>query len=731
MASSPYVTAVGGTDFTWSFVDTPYTNYWNTSNNADLSTAKGYLPEVPWNSTCANPLMLNVFPSETSTESLCNDAYSDPTFYTLAKISAGSGGYSHCTTPSGTTSSTCSGGYAKPSWQTGTGVPADGKRDLPDVSLFASAGFGSVINGSAILFCYAESSPEATCDYTNPDYVIYQEIGGTSASSPLMAGIMALIVQKTGSAQGLANPVLYKLYASQVAAGTACDSSTDTNASTCVFHDISQGTISQICVSGDPNCVTETSGDQFGLLAGYAATKGYDEAVGLGSLNVNNLVKNWISTAGSPAITLSPTSATFPSTIVGSTSATTATFTAKNTGTAPVTFTNIEITGTSYTSYSGSSTCSTTSSLAVGASCTVTVSFKPTATGTLTATLNIVDNAGTQSASLSGTGAAASTYTLSLSPAALTFASTTVGSTTAAQVITIKNTGTAAVTLTSETITGANATSFVKSATTCGTSLAAAASCTVSVEFKPAAAGSLTGSLSIADNATGSPQLVSLQGTATAPSTPTVTLSPASIAFPTTIIGTTSDEQIVSLTNTGSTAVTITSFALGGSNPTSFEQLTTCGSTLAASASCSFYVAFKPSATGALTATLNVADTASGSPQKVTLTGTGAPAPSVKLSATSLSFPTTKSGSTSAAQSISLTNSGTAAINLTSISLAGTNPTSFQEVTNCGATLAAGASCTVYIAFSPTSTGALKATLSVVDNGASSPQSVALSGTGD
>ena len=109
--------------------------------------------------------------------------------------------------------------------------------------------------------------------------------------------------------------------------------------------------------------------------------------------------------------------------------------------------------------------------------------------------------------------AATAAPAVTLTPTSLAFASTVVGSTTAAQVVTIKNSGTATLNLTSETITGTNATSFIKSATTCGTTLAAAASCTVSVEFKPAAAGALKASLSIADNATGSPQAVTLAGT--------------------------------------------------------------------------------------------------------------------------------------------------------------------------------------------------------------------------
>ena len=429
-------------------------------------------------------------------------------------------------------------------------------------------------------------------------------------------------------------------------------------------------------------------------------------------------------------VSLSPTALTFASTTVGSTTAAQA-VTIKNTGTGTVTLSSETITGTNATSFlKSATTCGTT--LAPAATCTVSVEFKPAATGALTASLSIADNAtGTpQTVSLTGTGAAASTFTVSLSPTALTFASTTVGSTTAAQVVTIKNTGTGTVTLSSETITGTNATSFLKSATTCGTTLAAAASCTVSVEFKPAAAGALAASLSVADNATGTPQTVALHGTGAASTTPTVTLTPASIAFPVTVVGATSDYQVVTLKNTGTIAVTVSSITRTGTNLTSFVDLSGCGTSLAAGASCSIFVAFKPAAAGALTATLNVADNATGSPQKVTLTGTGSAAPSVKLSVTALAFPTTTHGTASEALPVTLTNAGTATLDLTSIAITGTNPTDFIQVNDCAATLAPAASCTVYVAFTPATAAAFTAKLTITDNGSASPQSVTLTGTG-
>jgi hypothetical protein len=252
----------------------------------------------------------------------------------------------------------------------------------------------------------------------------------------------------------------------------------------------------------------------------------------------------------------------------------------------------------------------------------------------------------------------------------------------------------------------------------------------VSVEFKPAAAGALSAALAIADNASGSPQLVKLSGTGVATATPTVTLTPTSIAFPATAVGATSDAQIVTVKNTSTVTVTISSITVGGTNATSFEEIGTCGTSLAAGASCSLYVAFKPASAAALTGSISVADNATGSPQKVTLTGTGTAAPSVKLSTTSIAFPTTTHGTTSTAVPVTLTNGGTSTLTFTSITLTGTNPTDFEALNTCGATLAPAANCVVYVAFKPAAAAAYSAKLTITDNGASSPQSVALSGTG-
>jgi hypothetical protein len=514
-ASSPWVTAVGGTEFTWQNFRT---TYWSATNSAtNLSNALGYIPEAPWNGTCTSQLYLDRLWQPqlgfTTLEQVCNNMVGLG-YENFVTVTGGSGGVSSCITSTNGEFSTCGGGYPQPSWQKGvTGMPGATYRYLPDVSLFASSGFPYGFNGSAYLICVASNAKPQACDYKDNTEVIYQEVGGTSVSSPALAGIMALVQQKqNGAAQGLANPVFYKLAAKDNL--TNCNSSTVAAGNACNFYDVTYGNNAQVCTTGSRNCVTNTSGDTYGVVSGYTTTTGYDQATGLGSVNATNLVNNWASVAGgSLTVSLSPTSLAFASTTEGSTSAA-QTVTIKNTGTAAVTLTSETITGTRAASFlKSATTCGAT--LAAGATCTVSVEFKPATTGALTASLSVADSAtgSPQTVALAGTGVAASTLAVSLSPTSLSFASTTEGSTLAAQLVTVKNTSTGTVTLTSETITGTNATSFLKSATTCGTTLAAGASCTVSVEFKPLAVGTLTASLSVADNATGSPQLVSLTGT--------------------------------------------------------------------------------------------------------------------------------------------------------------------------------------------------------------------------
>jgi len=287
ISSTPYDVAVGGTDF--DDLQNPST-YWSLTNNpVTLASAVSYIPEMSWNDTCTNSEFFQ-FTGETSAESDCNDSSSGfwPSF--LVPV-GGSGGASNCTTPSNQAVSSCAGGYAKPSWQSGTGVPNDGKRDVPDVSLYAGDG----MNASFYVAC--ETDIYGGCEIA---------IGGTSASAPAFAGILAMVNQKMQSRQGNANYVFYPFAAQPNA---SCDSTGTINGS-CIFYDVTTGTIAMPCATGSPDCVTNVASDQVGVLSGYSTTSGYDLATGLGSVNVANLVNNWSSVSFQPTVStlsLNPT----------------------------------------------------------------------------------------------------------------------------------------------------------------------------------------------------------------------------------------------------------------------------------------------------------------------------------------------------------------------------------------------------------------------------------------
>ena len=277
-ASTPFNVAVGGTDFNDAGTQTTYFNTTNDPNTE--ASAKGYIPESTWNESCTNSFF------GSNPEANCNS--------TLAANKAavvtvgGGGGSSHCFTHTGTT---CSGGYPKPAYQSfitpAQGMPNDSHRDLPDVSLFASSGF----NKSFYALCEADMVASPSCAKGQAFHFL--GIGGTSASAPSFAGIMALVNQKN-SRQGNANFALYKLAQMQYAAATACNSvASPLPAPACTFNDVTAGTIAMPCTKGTMDCTTTGPTDTLGVLSGYSATARYDLATGLGSVNANNLVNNW------------------------------------------------------------------------------------------------------------------------------------------------------------------------------------------------------------------------------------------------------------------------------------------------------------------------------------------------------------------------------------------------------------------------------------------------------
>ncbi len=365
IASTPYNTAVGGTDFNWCPLNstdacaTEAAPYWGTSNSTtNKSNALKYVPEVPWNDTCTSPLALpfmktffsgitysgsgNQTYSVTDAETGCNalgyyaqtlSNDGDGVLLYLVDTVGGGGGASNCvvststtTTDTCTTGATSTGatkipsgatipsinltnnGWQKPSWQAGvTGIVNDGVRDIPDVSFFASDGF---LSSSAYLICVSQV---AACSYSSATEPVSQEVGGTSVATPAMAGIMALINQKLGSAQGSPNAELYALAAKQTYSG--CSAETVSNSSNCYFNDIDTSTNAMVCdysasvTTPSPNCAIAHPGDYYGILTGFSATTGYDEATGLGSLNVANVVNAWPAVSGGTPVTVTVTPA--------------------------------------------------------------------------------------------------------------------------------------------------------------------------------------------------------------------------------------------------------------------------------------------------------------------------------------------------------------------------------------------------------------------------------------
>jgi hypothetical protein len=293
--STPYNVSVGGTDFGDTYAGTNST-YWNSANTAAYGSAKSYIPEVPWNDSCAGGLLTAYLTYLTSYGSggFCNSSTGE-TYY--LNTVAGSGGPSGCATgasTNGVVSGSCA-GYAKPSWQSVFGNPSDGVRDIPDVSLFAANGLW----GHYYVVCYSDTVNGGVGCAGNPN--TWNGFGGTSVSSPIMASVQALINQTVGSNAGNPNPTYYSLAAAEYgsAGDTSCNSTLGTGvAGSCIFYDITQGDMDVVC-RGSHNCYLPSG--TYGVLSksdlsyqlAFGTTPGWDFATGIGSINVANLVNVW------------------------------------------------------------------------------------------------------------------------------------------------------------------------------------------------------------------------------------------------------------------------------------------------------------------------------------------------------------------------------------------------------------------------------------------------------
>ena len=204
-----------------------------------------------------------------------------------------------------------------------------------------------------------------------------------------------------------------------------------------------------------------------------------------------------------------------------------------------------------------------------------------------------------------------------------------------------------------------------------------------------------------------------------------VRLSTTSLTFSSQKVKTSSDPQNIVVTNTGKTPLAISPISLSGS----FSQTNTCGATIKVGGSCTISVTFTPKAVGTITQNLNLKDVDPTSPQSVTLSGTGLPTPSARVSPSAVGFGLQKMG-TRTRKTVTLINQGTAALSISSMKLTGTDHTDFTQTNNCGGSVAVGGSCDVNITFDPSAKGTQTATLSIYDNDMNSPQSVDLKGGG-
>jgi hypothetical protein len=395
---------------------------------------------------------------------------------------------------------------------------------------------------------------------------------------------------------------------------------------------------------------------------------------------------------------VTPASLAFPALAEGNTSSA-QTVTVTNAGSIALALTDLTTTPSDFAVASGGS-CTSSTVLQPGASCTVAITFSPTVASARSGALLIDCNVpgGDLQVALSGTGTAAAAVLAT--PVSYDFGAVAVNALSSIEPFTLQNTGTATISSVAATITAP----FKIYSNACGATLAGGASCQVLVEFAPTTGGTAAGALIFTDSA--GTQSVALYGTGQAAATDT--LSPTSLSFAATLVGQTSAAQTVSLTNSG--GLTLQSINISVSGP--FQQTNTCGTALAGGASCSISVLYAPTAAGGQTGALTVADAMQ--TQTVALTGTGLSPPVIGVSPAVLNFGAQSVGTTSAAQTLTVSNTGGTAMGTLSFTLGGAAASSFiLGATTCSATLNPGSSCIIPVSFAPQSAGGAVASLAI------------------
>jgi hypothetical protein len=309
---------------------------------------------------------------------------------------------------------------------------------------------------------------------------------------------------------------------------------------------------------------------------------------------------------------------------------------------------------------------------------------------------------------------------LYFTPTNLDFGSQGVGTTSPPQTASLTNFGAKKLVISSITITGPNSADFAQG-NNCGSGLPSNKSCQSQITFTPSLVGNESASLNVTYQGS-APLSMPLSGIGT-DQTFTVTLTPSTLTFATQLVGTTSPSQPATLTNTGNQPVTISNIVATAP----FSQTNNCPSTLPVGGNCQIQVVFTPTDKGTVNGTLSVTDDAVGSPQKVTLSGTGT---AVVLSPTGINFGNQKVGTSSVPVPVTLSNLATSSLSITQIAIKGADPNDFSQTNDCGSSLPPQSHCTITVTFTPTATGARSAKVSISDDDPTSPQTVPLSGRG-
>jgi hypothetical protein len=354
--------------------------------------------------------------------------------------------------------------------------------------------------------------------------------------------------------------------------------------------------------------------------------------------------------------------------------------------------------------------------------CTATLVFTPAATGTRNGTFSVVSSAGNAVLNLTGQGTAVPVPAISLSTSALFFPGQTVGTTSSPQPVTVSNAGTAPL-----AISGVAASGDFAAASDCTSlsPLAPLATCGITVTFTPILPGMRTGSLAIASNDPGTPSAtVVLEGDGVAAASPNATLSPATLAFPSTAAGQVSAPLSATLSNSGSAPLAILAVEVVGAG---FTMTHNCGPSLAMGASCTITAIFAPPSAGSFAADVRIMTNSPAGAAFLRLTGSATAAPVGRLAAipSTLSFGDQIVGTTSATRPFTVTNVGSAVASVSRITTTGD-----FSVTGACADVRPGESCAFLASFSPTAVGTRSGQVLFEVDGATAPFAVSLSGNG-